>query len=153
MSRLILKLKIFIQQPPRIIQICHIEFISCYFSEGSSLSIATCMTIGVYGNPQFSLFSWGLNYGFAYNLPSNSTLYRDIPEETQIYPFNDSDKLTTTTEAPTTTTESSKDSHEASHDHRRQFYVYLKPKYESLPMMHRRYRRDMYRNVEAVIDK
>lgn len=113
------------------------------------------MTVGVYGNPQFSIFSWGLNYGFAYNLPSNSTLYTNIPEELQIYPFYDPDKYTTTTttEATTTTEDSSKDSHEADDDHRRKFYVYSQPKYESVPMMHRRYRRDLYRNVEAVIDK
>lgn len=117
------------------------------------------MTVGIYGNPQFSIFSWGLNYGFAYNLPTNSTLYTNIPEDLQIYPFYDPDKdTTTTTTEATSTTESSKDSHEAfddEHDdgHRRKFYVYTQPKYESLPMIHRRYRRDMYRNVEAVIDK
>lgn len=127
------------------------------------------MTVGVYGNPQFSIFSWGLNYGFAYNLPTNSTEFTNIPPELQIYPFYDPDATTstTTTEAPETTTPPSdpKDSHEmltfdSSHENRRyyqqnpqKFHVYSRPKYESWPMMHRRYRRDMYRNVEAVIDK
>lgn len=66
------------------------------FPQGSSFSVATCMTIGIYGNPQFSIFrwayrtiyknltlinwndsssSWGLNYGFAYNLPTNASEY------------------------------------------------------------------------------
>lgn len=29
------------------------------FPVGASFSVATCMTIGVYGNPQFSMFRWG----------------------------------------------------------------------------------------------
>lgn len=45
------------------------------FPQGSSFSVATCMTIGIYGNPQYSIFSWGLNYGFAYNLPTNASEY------------------------------------------------------------------------------
>ncbi|CRL05600.1 CLUMA_CG018269, isoform A, partial [Clunio marinus] len=46
------------------------------FPEGSSFSVATCMTVGVYGNPQFSIISWGLNWGFSYNLPSNSSYFK-----------------------------------------------------------------------------
>jgi hypothetical protein len=123
------------------------------------------MTVGVYGNPQFSIFSWGLNYGFAYNLPTNSTSYSNIPADIQILPFYDPDDTTTTTEKMTTTTtagpaESSKDPHETMTSdmgdkdaRRRQFYVYSRPKYESYPMMHRRYRRELYRNVETLVDK
>lgn len=33
------------------------------------------MTVGLYGNPQFSYISWGLNYGFAYDLPSNTSVF------------------------------------------------------------------------------
>ena len=129
------------------------------------MSIAVCSTVGVFGNPQFSIFSWGVNYGFAYELPTNSTLFTNIPEDLQIYPFYDPDATTPTEPTTTTTTESSKDSHEIHHDdvgensammsnRRRQFHVYSRPRqYETQPMMHRRYRRDMYRNVEAVIDK
>lgn len=151
-----------------LLQICHFNSIHfpCNF-EGSSLSIAVCSTVGVFGNPQFSIFSWGVNYGFAYNLPTNSTLFTHIPEELQIYPFYDPDATTpteATTTTTTTTTESSKDSHENLHDisgdesammsnRRRQYHVYTRPQYETQPMMHRRYRRDMYRNVETVIDK
>ncbi|KAG5672413.1 hypothetical protein PVAND_002544 [Polypedilum vanderplanki] len=46
------------------------------FPTGSSFSVATCMTIGIYGNPQYSIFSWGVNWGFAYELPTNSSTYR-----------------------------------------------------------------------------
>lgn len=48
------------------------------FPSGSSFSVATCFTIGVYGNPEFSMFSWALNYGFAYELPTNSTYIRAL---------------------------------------------------------------------------
>jgi len=46
------------------------------FPTGSSFSVAVCMTIGIYGNPQYSIFSWGLNWGFAYNLPTNSSYFK-----------------------------------------------------------------------------
>lgn len=36
---------------------------------------------------------------------------------------------------------------------RRNYHVYYQPKYETKPMLQRRYRRDIYRNVEGVIDK
>lgn len=115
----------------------------------------------MFGNPQFSIFSWGVNYGFAYNLPTNSNIFTHIPEDIKIFPFYDPDATTPTEATTTTTTESSKDSHENAGDdsammsnRRRQFNVYSRPlRYETQPMMHRRYRRDMYRNVEAVIDK
>ncbi|CAO1438993.1 unnamed protein product [Diamesa serratosioi] len=48
------------------------------FPSGSSFSVATCFTIGVYGNPEFSMMSWALNYGFAYELPTNSTYIRSF---------------------------------------------------------------------------
>lgn len=44
------------------------------FPEGSSMSVAVCSTMGVIGNPQVSIFSFGLNYGFAYELPTNATI-------------------------------------------------------------------------------
>lgn len=43
------------------------------FPEGSSFSVAVCMTIGIYGNPNYQLISWALNWGVAYDLP-NETL-------------------------------------------------------------------------------
>lgn len=45
------------------------------FPEGASLSVAVCMAIGMVGNPQFSIFSYSANYGFAYELPTNATLF------------------------------------------------------------------------------
>jgi hypothetical protein len=146
------------------------------FIIGSSVSIATCMTVGVYGNPQFSIWSWGLNYGFAYNLPTNSSDYLHPPDDVSVFPFIIPEEPTTTT----TTEEPITDHHHYHHHHhhsseghhseehlseeylssdpdigsRRKFHVYRQPpKFETLPMIHRRYRRDMYRNIEAVIDK
>lgn len=33
------------------------------------------MTVGLIGNPEFSFISWGLNYGFAYELPTNASYF------------------------------------------------------------------------------
>ncbi|KAG5672414.1 hypothetical protein PVAND_002545 [Polypedilum vanderplanki] len=146
------------------------------FPTGSSFSVAVCMTVGVYGNPQFSIWSWGLNYGFAYNLPTNSTEYTNIPPDIQVYPFvnydDDEPSTTTTTTTPAPPPPESHESHDSheTHDsheaftdlpapssddktHRRQFYTYYRPSWETQPMMHRRYRRDVYRNIETIIDK
>lgn len=49
------------------------------FPTGASFSVAVCMTIGVYGNPQFSFASFGLNWGFAYELPSNVSYLKFDP--------------------------------------------------------------------------
>jgi hypothetical protein len=43
------------------------------FPEGSSFSVAVCMTIGLYGNPNYQFVSWALNWGVAYELPNNAT--------------------------------------------------------------------------------
>lgn len=123
------------------------------------------MTVGVYGNPQFSIWSWAVNYGFAYNLPTNSTDFLHPPEDVSTFPFYSPEEITTTT----TTEEPLTFPHDFDHHYhdeiehrssnssmasRRKFYVYKQPpKFETLPMIHRRYRRDMYRNIEAVIDK
>jgi hypothetical protein len=45
------------------------------FPEGASFSVAVCMTIGIYGNPNFSFVSYGLNWGFAYELPTNASIW------------------------------------------------------------------------------
>lgn len=126
------------------------------------------MTVGVYGNPQFSIWSWAVNYGFAYNLPTNSSEFLHPPGDVSTFPFytpdeNDDKKPEPPSTTTTTTEEPSTDSFDPhidphslsdSHDANRRFYVYRQPqKYETQPMMHRRYRRDMYRNIEAVIDK
>ncbi|EAT44616.1 AAEL004020-PA [Aedes aegypti] len=42
------------------------------FPEGSSFSVAACMTVGVYGNPNYQMFSWAMNWGIAYNLPNQT---------------------------------------------------------------------------------
>lgn len=144
------------------------------FPTGASFSVAVCMTIGVYGNPQFSMFSWALNYGFAYNLPSNSSYFLNPPESLLSYPFVDEDDepppttTTTTTAAPETLPPEHYFEHDHDHEHdhiptpeelqkaestRRQYYVYYQPKYETKPMMQRRFRRDIYLNIEAVFDK
>jgi len=125
---------------------------------GSSVSIATCMTVGVYGNPQFSIWSWAVNYGFAYNLPTNSTDFLHPPKDVSTFPFyNPEESTTTTTTEEPWTIPSDEIEHRISNSSmasRRKFYVYQQPpKFETQPMVHRRYRRDMYRNIEAVIDK
>lgn len=138
------------------------------FPTGSSFSVAVCMTIGVYGNPQFSMFSWALNYGFAYNLPTNSTSFTNPPEGVLDFPFfsemmQSAEEETTTTTTTTTTTEKPEE-HDApawngaapptgGEPSRRKFHVYYQPKFETKPMMQRRYRREIYRNIESVIDK
>lgn len=40
------------------------------FPEGSSFTVAVCHTVGVIGNPNPSLLSYGLNWGMAYDLPN-----------------------------------------------------------------------------------
>ncbi|XP_039446524.1 uncharacterized protein LOC120425951 isoform X2 [Culex pipiens pallens] len=46
------------------------------FPEGASFSVAVCMTVGVYGNPNYQMFSWALNWGIAYNLPNQTLTYQ-----------------------------------------------------------------------------
>lgn len=45
------------------------------FPEGSSFSGAVCMTIGVIGNPSDQFLSWAVNWGVAYDLPNNVTIF------------------------------------------------------------------------------
>ncbi|XP_037808395.1 uncharacterized protein LOC119601507 [Lucilia sericata] len=40
------------------------------FPDGSSVSAAICLTIGVVGNPHVDYLSWAVNWGVAYNLPN-----------------------------------------------------------------------------------
>ena len=178
------------------------------FPTGSSFSVAVCMTIGVYGNPQFSLFSWALNYGFAYNLPTNSTYFTNPPLEKQEKPEEvEEDAPEDTTLIP--------DDHKHDHDHdhhfdtepggfadmvsnlnpfsmtvpevikammplpaalattplatppvapavipaaipaavKRKMDSYYPMNYETRPMMQRRYRREIYNNMEVAIDR
>lgn len=140
------------------------------FPTGSSFSVAVCMTVGVYGNPQFSIFSWALNYGFAYNLPTNSTYFTHVPEDVFNLPFFDEPK-DDIIEAPVTTPKAvESETFPADHDtptfpptggeihhhdesSRRKYHVYYQPSYETKPMIQRRYRREIYRNIESVIDK
>ncbi|XP_077290257.1 uncharacterized protein LOC143914040 [Arctopsyche grandis] len=45
------------------------------FPEGASFSMAICMTVGVLGQPSVGIYTWGLNWGIAYDLPNqNSTI-------------------------------------------------------------------------------
>lgn len=132
------------------------------FPTGASFSVAVCMTVGVYGNPQFSLFSWALNYGFAYNLPTNATEFLHPPQKLLDFPFfdpslsesdeNEEPETTTTTTTPKPdSTEHITALSSPSASLRRNFYY--RPTYETKPMIQRRNRRDIFRNVEAVIDK
>ncbi|XP_030376305.1 uncharacterized protein LOC115625406 [Scaptodrosophila lebanonensis] len=41
------------------------------FPEGSSVSAAICLTIGVIGNPNVDWLSWAVNWGVAYDLPNH----------------------------------------------------------------------------------
>lgn len=152
------------------------------FPTGSSFSVAVCMTIGVYGNPQFSIFSWALNYGFAYNLPSNSSYFLHPPEHVLNLPFFDPDLGDSAEEPETTTTPAPEIIHDEHHDDEhhddehhddhdalgipptapntlpsapaeRKYFVYRQPQYETKPMLQRRYRRDIYKSIEGVIDK
>ena len=110
------------------------------------------MYLLVYGNPQFSIFSWGLNYGFAYNLPSNSSYFLHAPQEVLDFPFFKDETTTTTTEAPETTVAVE---HDHPHDSpsRRQYINYIQPTFETKPMLQRRFRRDVYKNIEGVLDR
>lgn len=146
------------------------------FPTGSSFSVATCMTVGVYGNPQFSIWSWGLNFGFAYNLPTNATYFLNPPKDVLQFPFFEN--FEPESSPPPTTTTSEPETLPPDHDHdygsheissapsgttgdaaapppaeRRKYFVYYQPKYETKPMIQRRYRRDIYKNIESVIDK
>lgn len=173
-------------------------------------------SFAVWGNPQYSMFSWGINYGFAYNLPTNATYYQHPPSDVlnnfpflDLFPFRDlspeedeptTTTTTTTTEAPPET-EAPPDSHESitfikpnstDTEKRRNdwnFYngistfqkaapvyyprpitnnafmssndrissniypVYYPPKIETKPMMQRRYRRDLYKSIETVLNR
>lgn len=106
----------------------------------------------MYGNPQFSIFSWALNYGFAYNLPSNSSYFLHPPADILDFPFFKDETTTTTTEAPETTITPE---HDHSHDlsSRRQYLNYVQPQFETKPMIQRRFRRDIYKNIESIIDR
>lgn len=100
------------------------------FPTGSSISIAVCMTVGIYGNPQYSMIrweiiesfnlkfadfssscSWGLNWGFGYNLPSNASYFKE------------------------------KDNKEKRSVH------------ETKPMMKRRYRLDLFNKLEIIMNQ
>ncbi|CAO1441083.1 unnamed protein product [Diamesa tonsa] len=137
------------------------------FPTGSSFSVAVCMTIGVYGNPQFSLFSWALNYGFAYNLPTNSTYFTNPPLEKQEKPEDVAEE-----DPPEDVTKifsddhdhdhHDHDHHDHDHDHhntesggfaKRKMDSYKPMNYETRPMMQRRYRREIYNNIEVAIDR
>jgi hypothetical protein len=114
-----------------------------------------------------------VNYGFAYNLPSNASYFLNPPDSLLSYPFVDVDEdptttTTTTTVAPETLPPPEHD-HHFHHEHedhgptveqlqndpstKRQYYVYYQPKHETKPMMQRRFRREIYKNIEAVFDK
>ena len=179
------------------------------FPTGSSFSVAVCMTIGVYGNPQFSLFSWALNYGFAYNLPTNSSYFTNPPLEKQEKPED-----VAAEDPPEDVTKifsddhDHHDHHDHDHDHhntesggfgdmvsnlnpfsmsvpdvikaimplpaalaatpavvppivppvipavaKRRMDSYQPMNYETRPMMQRRYRREIYNNIEVAIDR
>ncbi|GBP09755.1 hypothetical protein EVAR_71885_1 [Eumeta japonica] len=41
-----------------------------WYPDGSSVSAAICLTLGVIGNPNVDYLSWALNWGVAYDLPN-----------------------------------------------------------------------------------
>lgn len=120
-----------------------------------------------------------MNYGFAYNLPTNSTYYLHPPQDIINFPFIDESLDSTTTTTTTTTEASLPPEHDDSEheqylkDHpdqnRRRYQeinynqnklpyqqvypVYYPPKIETKPMMQRRYRRELFKNIESVIDR
>lgn len=51
------------------------------FPEGSSFSCAVCMTTGVIGSPDLSFLSASVNYGVAYDLPNNITLFTGVSRD------------------------------------------------------------------------
>ncbi|XP_055642332.1 uncharacterized protein LOC129779089 isoform X2 [Toxorhynchites rutilus septentrionalis] len=51
------------------------------FPEGSSFSVAVCMTVGVIGNPNYNMFSWAVNWGIAYNLPNQTISFQQEMQE------------------------------------------------------------------------
>ncbi|ALC47299.1 CG13616 [Drosophila busckii] len=42
------------------------------FPDGSSVSAAICLTVGMLGNPNVNFISWAVNWGVAYNLPNHN---------------------------------------------------------------------------------
>ncbi|KAH8399076.1 hypothetical protein KR215_001704, partial [Drosophila sulfurigaster] len=42
------------------------------FPEGSSVSAAICLTVGMIGNPDVDYLSWAVNWGVAYDLPNHN---------------------------------------------------------------------------------
>lgn len=39
------------------------------------------MTVGMYGNPNYNMFSWAVNWGVAYNLPNETiSIQQDMME-------------------------------------------------------------------------
>jgi len=42
------------------------------FPEGASVSVACCLTVGMYGNPSYTWISWAVNWGLAYDLPNET---------------------------------------------------------------------------------
>lgn len=125
------------------------------FPTGSSFSVATCMTIGLYGNPQFSYISWALNYGFAYSLPTNISDFRNKPSMTEailkdmVILGGDPTTAPKTTEAPTTTVAAVTPPAAPGPAMRRQYYQDYQR--ETRPMVQRRYRRDLYGKMEVVM--
>lgn len=54
------------------------------FPEGSSFSCAVCMTVGVIGNPSDQFLSWALNWGVAYDLPNNVTIFTGVGRDPEM---------------------------------------------------------------------
>lgn len=121
------------------------------FPTGSSFSVATCMTVGLYGNPQFSYISFALNYGFAYSLPTNISDFRNKPSMTEAI-LKDMVVLAadpTTAEPPNSTVAAETPPATPAPAMRRQYYQNYQV--ETRPMIQRRYRRDLYGKMEVVM--
>lgn len=119
------------------------------------------MTVGVYGNPNYQLFSWALNYGFVYDLPQNVSAFHGSGGGDMMDDIMDPAHMVNMITDPPTTTEPTT---VASKDHvpgpdpppmsmppmrKRMFVPMEMPK----SVMQRRYRRDLYNKLEIAMTK
>lgn len=126
------------------------------------------MTVGVYGNPNYQLFSWALNYGFVYDLPQNVSAFHGSGGGDMMDDLMDPAHMVNMITDPPTTTEPTT---VAAKDHIAEGMSMTGPespppismppmrKRMFLPMempksvMQRRYRRDLYNKLEIAMTK
>lgn len=134
------------------------------FPTGASFSVAVCMTVGIYGNPQYSFvrwlrflfdcfvadvwccFSYGLNWGFAYELPTNASYFKTETVEKD----DDKEKRSLRDDS---IAQVGGNSTISSTTLLRKYHAYRQPKYETKPMIQRRHRRDLFNKLEILMTK